>query len=131
MVNDRVSNLIIKIKNAGVAKQSVITFPYSKFTEAILNILQKEGYIKSFAKKGKKIIKTVDIELAYEEDGTPKVQEAERVSKLSKRAYKGADEIRSVRSGYGLLVLSTSKGVMSGYEAKKQKIGGEVLFKLW
>lgn len=131
MVNDSVSNLIIKIKNAGIAKQSVITFPYSKFVESILNILQKEGYIKSFVKKGKKVIKSVDIELAYEENGTPKIQEAERISKLSKRIYKGADEIRPIRSGYGLLVLSTSKGVMSGYEAKKQKVGGEVLFRMW
>ena len=56
MVNDSVSNLIIKIKNAGIAKQSVITFPYSKFIESILIILEKEHYIKSFAKKGKKII---------------------------------------------------------------------------
>ena len=131
MVIDPVSNLIIKIKNAGIAKQSEIAFPYSKFIESVLVLLEKQGFVKSFEKKGKKVIKSFDIGIAYEEDGTPKVSHAKRISKLSKRIYKGSSELRPVRNNYGLLVLSTSKGVMSSFEAKKQKVGGEALFEIW
>ncbi len=131
MTNDYISNLIIKIKNAGKAGITTISFPYSKYIESILNLLEKEGFIKSFAKKGKKVIKSVDIEIAYEDDKTPKVTEAIRLSKLSKRTYKGAKEIGAVRSGYGIMVLTTSKGVLTSTEARKMRVGGEPLFKIW
>lgn len=131
MASDHIADLIIKIKNAGKAGIAVISFPYSKYIESILNLLQKEGFIKSFEKKGKKIIKTVDIEIAYDADNTPKVSEAVRLSKLSKRVYKGSKELRSVRSGYGMMALTTSKGVLSSTDAKKLKVGGEPLFKIW
>lgn len=131
MAQDHISDLIIKIKNAGKAGLSTISFPYSKYIESILTLLQREGFVKSFSKKGKKLIKSLDIEIAYEEDKTPKVSEAVRMSKLSKRVYKGSKELKPVRSGYGLMVLSTSKGVMTGVEAKKEKVGGEALFKIW
>ncbi len=131
MVSDKVSNLIIKIKNAGKASQQTITFPYSKFVESILVVLEKEGYVKSFSKKGKKIGKSFDIEIAYEEDGSPKVSDAKRVSKLSHRIYRGSDSMRSVKSGYGIQIVSTPKGVLSSVEARKEKVGGEVLFELW
>jgi len=130
MVKDNVANLIIKIKNAGVAGNTTLETPYSKLSEAILSLLEKEGYIKSFVKKGKKAIKSLEVELAYV-DGKSKVEGVERISKLSKRTYAGASTIRPVRSGYGLLVLSTPKGILSGYEARKQNVGGEVLFKIW
>lgn len=131
MVKDGIANLIIKIKNGSRAHQDVITTPHSKLSEAILFLLEKEGYIKSFATKGKKVVKTIDVELAYDEAGVPRIEEVERVSKLSKRVYSGSKEIKSVRSGYGMLVLSTPKGVMSDKQAKKLNVGGEVLFKIW
>jgi small subunit ribosomal protein S8 len=131
MVNDRIANLVIKIKNGGMARKSVVTAPYSKLTDAILTLLQKEGYIKSFSKVGKTIVKTVDIELAYNDDNTPKVESVYRISKLSKRVYLPSKAIKSVRNGYGTLVLSTPKGILSDREAKKQKVGGEALFKIW
>lgn len=131
MVGDKISNLIIKLKNAGKARQEVVSFPHSNFVESVLEVLSKEGFIKSFTKKGKKIIKSVDIELAYEENGTPKISDAKRISKLSKRTYRGSKELKPIKSGYGLQVISTSKGVLSSLDAKKQKIGGEILFEIW
>ena len=131
MVKDGIANLIIKIKNGSRAHQDAISAPHSKLSEAVLSLLQKEGYIKSFSTKGKKVVKTLDVELAYDEVGNPKVEEVERVSKLSKRVYSGSKEIKSVRSGYGMLVLSTPKGILSDKEAKKMNVGGEVLFKIW
>lgn len=131
MVKDNISNLIIKIKNGSMAGKSVVTAPYSKMTDAILSLLEKEGYIKSFSKVGKKLIKTVDIELAYDENNSPKITDVYRVSKLSKRVYTPAKDIKPVRNGYGTLVISTPKGILNQTEAKKQNVGGEVLFKIW
>jgi small subunit ribosomal protein S8 len=139
MVKDNVANLIIKIKNAGVASNATCDVPHSKMNEAILTLLEKEGYIKSFSsskkkdrvKAGKKAIKSIEVEIAYDGEGKAKIEGVERVSKLSKRTYSGVANIRPVRSGYGMLVISTPKGILSDKEAKKAHVGGEVLFKIW
>lgn len=136
MVKDVIANLIIKLKNAGVAGSASIEVPYSKLALSILSLLEKEGYIKSFSKKGlsprsdNKLVKSIDVELIYE-DSKPKIEGVERVSKLSKRVYMGSKEILPVRSGYGMLAISTPKGIVSDREARKNHIGGEVLFKIW
>ncbi len=130
MVNSKVANLIIKIKNAGLAGKESTTVPYSKFSEAILQVLQEKGFITSFSKENKKIIKEIKVVLAYEE-GSPKITEAKLMSKLSRRIYGSTSDIKPVKNNYGLLVVSTSKGVLSGDDAKKAKVGGELLFKIW
>ncbi len=134
MVKDNVANLIVKLRNAGVAGKPVVSVSSSKFNVAILTLLQKEGYIKSFEKKegakGKEAYET-EVTLAYDESGASKIAHTERISKLSKRSYIGSKSIRSVRSGFGMLVISTPKGVMSDREARKMHIGGEALFKIW
>jgi small subunit ribosomal protein S8 len=127
---DVISELINNLKTGNIAKKAVITLPYSKMRESILTTLQAEGYIKSFAKKGKKVIKTIEVELAYEE-GEPKIQGVQLISKYSRRMYMKADEIRPVRSGYGALILTTPKGVMADKQARREKVGGEALFKIW
>lgn len=130
MVIDSISNLIIKIKNASFAKKETVVVPHSSLIESVLEVLQKNGFIASFSKKGKKVVKSIEVSLAYE-DGMPKVQGVDRISKLSRRVYKGAKEIKPVRNGFGLLVLSTPAGVLSGDDAKAKGVGGEVLFKIW
>lgn len=133
MVKDSVSNLITKIKNAGLAGKLKVEVDYSKLTESILTLLQREGYITSFASKDflkNKVVKSIEVVLAFE-DGRSKVEGVERVSKLSRRVYSGASTMRPVRSGYGMLVVSTPKGILSDREAKKLNVGGEVLFKIW
>ncbi len=127
---DSISNLIIKIKNAGRVGHSTVTVPYTKLNEAILGKLAQRGFIKSFEKKGKTAIKTLDIELAYE-GNKPKIQEARRVSKLSRRVYEKSTNIKTVRRGYGLAIISTPKGVLTDTEARKEHVGGEVLFQVW
>lgn len=127
---DTISSLIINLKNANIAGKATVSFPYSKLREAILTTLEKEGYVKSVAKKGKKIIKTIECELVYAE-GKPRITNVEQVSKQSRRVYQGTKEIRSVRSGFGSLILTTPKGVLTDREARKEKVGGEVLFKIW
>lgn len=127
---DPISDLIVKIKNASdVGKESVVV-PYSDLKEAVVAVLEKEGYIKSFVKKGKKVHKSLEIYLAYDEYG-PRVKGVERVSHLSKRIYAGARDLKPVKQGHGVLVVSTPNGVMTDASARKQKVGGELLFKVW
>lgn len=119
------------MKNASdVGKESVV-FPYSKMKVAVLDVLLKEGFIKSFAKKGKKVIKYIDVGLLYGENGRQKITGVERVSRNSKRIYIKSKDIRPVKNGYGIMVVSTPKGVVSGKYAKENNLGGEVLFKMW
>ncbi|MFO0718514.1 MAG: 30S ribosomal protein S8 [Candidatus Paceibacterota bacterium] len=128
---DQIADMITRIKNAGDVKKESLVFPYSKIKFEIASVLQKEGYLKSVAKKGKKVTKFIEAELNYEADGSPKVRGVQRVSKLSKRIYQKSKDLRSVKYGTGLLVLTTPKGIMTNKEAKKEKVGGEVLFKIW
>lgn len=130
MVNDKISDVLIRIKNAGRVGKKSIVVPHSKMVLSIAEALLKSGFVSSVTKKGKKIKKTIEIELVYEK-GKPKVTYTQRLSKLSQRVYFGYRDIKPVRNGYGLLVLSTPKGIMSGSEARKENVGGEVLFKIW
>jgi len=126
---DYISNLIINIKNASNSGKDSVSLPYTKIGGAIAESLQKEGFIETFSKRGKKV-KMLEIKLSY--DGkTPKISGVKRISKPSKRIYKKAEKIYRVMSGYGRMIVSTSKGIMSDVEARKLKVGGEVLFKIW
>lgn len=127
---DTISNMIIQIKNAGSAGHGGVLVPYSKFKHSIAEVLKKEGFIKDVGletKKGKKVL-ALDL---FIEKRIPKINGVERISKPSRRIYKRSSEIRSVKNGYGALILSTSQGIMSGKEAKRASLGGEALFKIW
>lgn len=127
---DTIANFITMLKNAGAAGKETVAVPASNINSAIAELLKKHGYIKSFSKKNKKTFKTLEIEVAYEGD-KPKVKGAQRVSKLSRRVYEKAKDIKPFRHGYGMAVLSTPKGVMADKEAREAGVGGEILFKIW
>ena len=127
---DPISNMIIMMKNASIARKETVSFPYSKMKNAILECLKKEGYVSEFSKKSQKGVQVLEAKLIYI-DNKPKITEVERISKQSRRVYFGMKDIHSVRSGSGLLVLSTPKGIFSGKEARKEQVGGEALFKMW
>ncbi len=127
---DTISNFIIKLKNAGNAGLENVSVPYSKLKHSIAEVLKKEGYLKSVEQKSEKGRPVLSIAL-FLENRVPKIKGVQRISKPSKRIYKKAEEIRTVKNGYGSLILSTSAGVMTGREAKKQKLGGEALFQIW
>ncbi|MBA3550770.1 30S ribosomal protein S8 [Patescibacteria group bacterium] len=127
---DSISDLIVRIKNASDAEKDSVTISYSKIKAAVLDVLEKEGYVKSVTKRGKKIHKSIEIGLIYDQYG-PRVKGVERVSKLSKRIYSGAADLKPVKHGHGMTILTTPKGVMTDREARKQKLGGELLFKIW
>ena len=129
-MHDPIADMIVQIKNASDSKKESVVFPASKMKLSILDVLMKEGFVKSFGKKGKKVAKFIEVGLLYQ-DGQPKIHGVQRISKSSKRIYSKAKDIRKVRSGFGALILSTPKGIMTDKMAKTENVGGEALFKIW
>ncbi len=126
---DQIANMLISIKNGGLVKKATVTLPSSKMKVAILELLKKEGYIKTYAVSSSNK-PTVEVVLAYTKN-SPRVQGVTRVSKQSKRVYTGVKDIASVKYGAGMAVLSTPKGILSDKEARKEQVGGELLFTIW
>lgn len=127
---DVIANMLISIKNGSSAKKASVFVPYSNLKNSIAQCLKKEGYIANFAKKTKKGHPYLELVLVYE-DSKPKVREVVRMSKQSRRYYLGVKDIHKVRDGHGIMVLSTPKGILSGRDARRENVGGEVLFKIW
>lgn len=125
---DQIANMINMIKNANHARHEVICIPHSKIKLSIAECLVKEGYLKGVAKKTKKGFPVIELELSYNEDGSPKIIGIDRISKTSCRVYKGVKDIRRV---HGLMILSTPKGILTSRDARREMVGGEVLFRLW
>ena len=130
MVTDPISDLIIRIKNGSDAKKPVVVVPYSKYIENIAHALKKAGYISTIERKGKVFTSNLELGLVYL-DTVPRINGVERISKPSRRIYIKAQDIRMYRSGFGNSFISTSKGIMTDVDAKKNKVGGELLFKIW
>ena len=128
---DPISDMIIQIKNASNASKKVIMVPHSKVKLAIANSLMKAGFITSVSKKVRKARPVLEINIAYDEKGQSKVHDVKRVSKPSRRSYSGVKELRPLRQGYGLAILSTPKGILTDKEARKEHVGGEVLLTIW
>lgn len=134
---DTISNMIIQIKNAGNAGHDRVLVPYSKLKHSIAEVLKKEKFIKDTTPESQKGRKMLAIDLLFGDTRlstgrqTPKIKGVQRISKPSRRIYKRASDIRAVKSGYGALILSTSKGIMSGREARRASLGGEALFTIW
>lgn len=132
---DQIANMLVGIKNAGKVKKDHIFVPHSKMKASILEVLKKEGFIKTFEVldlgNNKKSIKIVLNYLGKHPSIFPRINDIERVSKLSKRVYLGYRDVQKFKFGRGLVVLSTPKGIFTGKEAKKELVGGEVLFKIW
>ncbi len=126
--------MLTQLKNAQARSQSEIVLPFSKIKLAIASILQEKGFIESVEKKKRKTKKsefdTLSIKLKYN-NGVGAIDDIKLISKPSRKVYAGKGELKMVKSGYGISVVSTSKGVMSGENAKKAGLGGEVLFEIW
>lgn len=126
MVTDRVANLVVALQNASAVRKATVVAPHTKLLEAIAAVLKKEGFIEGYEVKGKSPKLRLEVTMRYTEEG-PAIREASRVSKFSRRFYAGAKELRPYRQGYGMRVLTTPKGVMSDRQARRERVGGEVL----
>lgn len=132
---DQIANMLISIKNAGLVKKDHIIIPHSKIKVSILEVLKREGFIKTFeelsAGAGKKQIKVVIEYTGKHPNISPRIHDIERVSKLSKRVYLGYRDIHKYKYGKGLVIISTPKGILTDKEVRKELCGGEVLFNIW
>lgn len=131
MVNDPVGDFIIQIKNAGMVGKKKIDVPYSKLKHAVADKLVAAGFITRAEKHGKKVKKTLEVELKYDAGGAHHIQGVQRVSKPGRRLYVGVAGIFPVKFGRGKRILSTPAGILTGEEAKEKNVGGEELFIIW
>ena len=131
MLNDLISDGLTRIRNASMRKLETAKLLHSKVVEATLSILAAKGYVESYnvIEEGNK--KFINVVLKYDEYGRSVINELKRVSKPGRRVYQGKDHIKRFKNGYGTVIVSTSKGVMSGIEASKAGVGGEVLCTVW
>jgi small subunit ribosomal protein S8 len=124
------TRLLTEIKNAQAVGKERIKTPYSKMDEKILEILSTNKFIAGFEKKGKNPKRYLEVLLLYK-NGTPAIRGIKFVSTPSRHIYRKYSFLRPVKQGFGIAVISTSKGLMTDKEAVKNKIGGEVLFNIW
>jgi small subunit ribosomal protein S8 len=129
-MTDPIADMLNRIKNAQAVNHPTVEMPFSNFKYEIAKILEKNGFVEKIEKKGRKARKTMEIVLKYR-DKAPVISGIRRISKPGQRIYLSSGEIRKVKEGYGMAILSTSKGLMTDREAKKQKMGGEVLCEIW
>ena len=128
-MNDPISDMLTRIRNANRALLPAVELPHSRIKESIVNILKREGYIADFAVEGK-VPRTIKLKLKYQ--GKKSIIEGlRRVSTPGLRRYVGATEIPRVRGGLGVAVLSTSEGLMTDVQARRKKIGGELICYVW
>lgn len=130
MVNDPVGDLLAQIKNASMAGLRVVELPHSRMKFAVAKVLSKEGYVGDVEAVGKEPKRTIRIVIKYQGD-SPVITGVKRISKPGLRSYVNRYTIPTVVGGMGIAVVSTPSGVMSGKEAKKKGIGGEILCTIW
>ena len=130
-MTDPITDMLNRIRNAQLVRHEVVEIPFSGIKFKIAEILKKQGFVLDYKKMGKATGKLIKIDLKYTEEKEPAISGFKRVSKPGQKIYKRAKEIRRVKGGSGMAIVSTSKGVMTGEEARKQKIGGEILCEIW
>lgn len=133
VTTDPIADMLTRIRNACMARHPQAAMPTSKLREAIARILKEEGFIQDYEVLPGKISSTLLIHLKYTRDRRPRpiINDLQRVSKPGRRMYYQKQDIPWVRSGMGIAIVSTSKGVMTGQQARKQGMGGELICNVW
>lgn len=129
-MTDPIADMLNRIMNAQAVAKSEVSMPFSKFKYELALVLEKEELVGKVEKLGKKIQKQIKINLKYD-DKIPAIEGLRKVSKPGQRIYSGAKDIKRVRGGYGLAIVSTPKGLLTDKTARQQKIGGEIICEIW
>ncbi len=131
-ITDPVADMLTRIRNANTSRHKTVDVPCSKMKLSIADILFKEGYIKSYEEiKDVNTQGVIRITLKYDEKGTRVIDGLKRISKPGLKVYAGKDELPKVLNGLGIAIISTSKGIMTDKDARKNNLGGEVLSYVW
>ena len=131
MVTDPIGDLLVRLKNGAQRRHETVTVPTSKLKRAILTILMREGYVDGIEDGAHEGHPILTVHLRYVGEGQPMITGLERVSKPGRRVYIGSQEIKKVRNGISVSILSTSKGIMTDQESRKNRLGGELLCSVW
>ena len=131
MVNDLIADMLTRIRNASMVQHSQVVMPSSKIKVAIAKILAEEGFVQGYTVTDDKPQPKLVIQLKYSGRGKPVITDLQRVSRPGRRFYASYREIPWVRSGLGISILSTPKGLMTGRQARREKVGGELLCTVW
>ena len=131
VLSDPIADFLTRVKNAGVARNEGFTAPYSGIKAEIARILQAEGYIWSYEIVGEGKDKAIKVKSKFTNEGKSIVTDVKRVSKPGRRVYVPSAEIPTVMNGLGISIVSTSRGMMTGAQARKQQIGGELIALVW
>ena len=129
-LSDPIGDMIARVKNAQARKHKKVELPSSKFKSKIADILKNEGFIKDFKVSSEEKKNILSLELKYH-SGNPVISNFERVSKPGRRIFSSADSLPKINNGLGIAILSTPKGVMTDIDARKQKVGGEIICKVF
>ena len=130
-MTDPVADMLTRIRNALRAAHEIVNIPSSTLKINLANVLKAEGYIKNLRIISDGQHRYIRLFLKFDKNGVPVIEGLKRISKPSCRVYAGYDEIPEVLNGYGVNIVSTSKGIMTDREARKQKVGGEILCAVW
>ena len=130
-MTDPIADMLTRIRNGIAAKHQRVDVPASKLKLEIARILKEEGYINNYLVKGEGVKRTIRIFLRYDVKGASSISHLSRVSKPGRRVFMGATEIPRVLGGYGINIVSTSRGLMSGKRARQENVGGEVLAQIY
>lgn len=130
MLSDPIADMLTRIRNAYQASKETVKLPHSNIKESIAQVMKDKNYLKDFkvVKDGNK--KFIELGLLYQ-NGTPSITSIKRISTCGRRIYKGKGELPYVLSGLGTAIISTSKGVMTETDARKQSLGGEIICEIW
>jgi small subunit ribosomal protein S8 len=130
-LTDPIADFLTRIRNGITADRDVVEMPSSSFKAEIARILQEQGYIEEYSVEPSRVGRVLRVRLKYTEDRRSVISGLERVSKPGRRNYVGADEVPKVLGGMGTTIVSTSRGVMTGHEARRARVGGELVAKVW
>ncbi len=128
---DTIANMLSGVKNAGKAHKETVIIPFSNLKSEIAKVLVTSGYLKAVKEVKIGDHPGLELVLMYNKDGEHAIADAKRISKPSRRVYKGVKDIKPVKFGSGTLFLSTPKGILTGAQARKEMVGGEALFEIW
>lgn len=130
-MTDPIADMLTRIRNAIAAKHTRVDVPGSKLKLELARILKEEGYINNYVTKGEDVKYVIRIFLRYDAKGASTISHLSRVSRPGRRVYVGAADIPRVLGGYGINIVSTSQGLMSGKRARQEKVGGEILAQVY
>ena len=131
MQTDPIADFLTRVRNALTADQDEVVMPSSKFKAELARILREQGYIEDFSVEPARVGRELRLQLKYTEDRRSVISGLERVSKPGRRRYVGADDVPKVLGGMGTAIVSTSRGVMTGHDARRARVGGELVAKVW